>query len=172
MAAAAPYRATAISPTRGSHRSVMLCLTTRSRAPPQDPKCGGDRQTDEPRSVSQAGRKLTLWRLFYPKPYLQHRSRASVLTHGGVYGSPGQGASPSPAVESGVRMSPPLRRRFLCRCAATFRGLGTGGLPPLADLPLTGRLVSAVDLPRLLPNAGNLLHRKEACQLDVLYRTG
>jgi hypothetical protein len=42
----------------------------------------------------------------------------------------------------------------------------------LADLLLTGRLVSGVNLPRLLPNAGNLLHRKEACQLDVLYGTG
>jgi hypothetical protein len=51
VAVAAPCRATAISPTRGSHRSVMLCPTTRSRAPPQDPTCGGDRQTDEIRCV-------------------------------------------------------------------------------------------------------------------------
>src|SRR6516162_11053966 len=57
MAAAAPYRATAISPTRGSHRSVMLCLTTRSRAPPQDPKCGGDRQTDEMRLFGRSKAK-------------------------------------------------------------------------------------------------------------------
>ena len=52
---AAPCRATAISPTGGSHRSVMLCPTTRSRAPPQDPKCGGDRLPDDryPARVSQ-----------------------------------------------------------------------------------------------------------------------
>ena len=35
-------------------------------------------------------------------------------------------------------------------------------------LPLTGWLVGAADLPRLLPNADNLFHRKEARQLDVL----
>jgi hypothetical protein len=68
MAVAAACRATAISPTVGSHRSAMLCLTTRSRAPLQGPKCGGDRQTDEMRSVSQAGRKLRLCRQSYPKP--------------------------------------------------------------------------------------------------------
>jgi len=39
-------------------------------------------------------------------------------------------------------------------------------------LPLTGRLVGSVDLPRLLPNVGNLLHREKARQLDVLYGTG
>ena len=68
MAVAAACLATAISPTLGSHRSAMLCLTTGSRAPLQDPKCGGDRQTDEMRSVSQAGRKLRLCRQFCPKP--------------------------------------------------------------------------------------------------------
>ena len=35
-AVAAACRATAISPTRGSHRSVRLCPTTRSRAPSID----------------------------------------------------------------------------------------------------------------------------------------
>jgi hypothetical protein len=42
---------------------------------------------------------------------------------------------------------------------------GGGGLPPPPPagrliLLLTGRFVGSVDLPRLLPNAGNLLHRK------------
>ena len=35
-AVAAACRATAISPTRGSHRSVRFCPTTRSRAPSRD----------------------------------------------------------------------------------------------------------------------------------------
>ena len=43
---------------------------------------------------------------------------------------------------------------------------------PLTDLPLPGRLVSAVDLPRLLSNIANLLHREEARQLDVQYGAG
>jgi catalase (peroxidase I) len=42
----------------------------------------------------------------------------------------------------------------------------------LADLSLPRRLVSAVDLPRLLSNIANSLHRKEARQLDVLYGAG
>ena len=39
-------------------------------------------------------------------------------------------------------------------------------------LPLTGRLVGSVDLLRLLPDVGDLLHREKARQLDVLNGTG
>jgi len=49
---------------------------------------------------------------------------------------------------------------------------GTVVCRPLDGLPLTGLLVGALDLPRLLPNAGDLLHRKKAGQLDILDRTG
>jgi hypothetical protein len=52
------------------------------------------------------------------------------------------------------------------------REVGAVGLPSGSRLLLTGGLVGAVDLPRLLPNAGNLLHREQARQLDVLYGTG
>jgi hypothetical protein len=55
-------------PERRFSSSVMLCPTTRSRAPPQDPKCGGDRLTDEMRSVSRTGRKLRLCRQSHSKP--------------------------------------------------------------------------------------------------------
>ena len=44
-------------------------------------------------------------------------------------------------------------------------------MPPPSRLLLTRRLVGAVDLPRLLPNVGNLLHREEARQLDILFIT-
>ena len=55
---------------------------------------------------------------------------------------------------------------WLCR---HLQGVGDGSTAPLDDLPLTGRLVGAANLVRLLPNARDLLHRKEARQLDVLY---
>ena len=42
----------------------------------------------------------------------------------------------------------------------------------IRNVELTGRLVGAVDLPRLLSNVGNLLHCIEAGQLDVPYGTG
>jgi hypothetical protein len=98
VAVTAPCRARAISPTRGSHRSVTLCLTTtRSRAPPQDPKCGGDRQTDEMCSVSQTGRKLRLSRQFYPKPTCSNGAGQVVLID-----RPTQGGR--------VRLGPEIRR--------------------------------------------------------------
>src|SRR5512133_1700871 len=43
--------------------------------------------------------------------------------------------------------------------------------PPDCSLLLTGWLVGAANLPRLLPKAGHLLHREEARQLDVLNGT-
>ena len=43
--------------------------------------------------------------------------------------------------------------------------------PPDGLLLLTGWLVGAANLPRLLPKASNLLHREEARQLDVLNGT-
>ena len=157
---AAACLATAISPTLGSPRSAMMCLTTRSRAPLQDTECGGDRQPDETRSVSQAGRKLRLWRQFYPKPYRQQRSGASLLTHGGVIRlAPARVLAQAPPWKT-ASGCPPLLGVASSRAVPLPSGVGDGVCRPLADFPLTGRLVSAADLLCLLPNADNLLHRK------------
>ena len=54
--------------------------------PSSDPKCGGDRQPDEMRLVSQTGRKLRLYRQSYPEPTYSNAvgQVALGLTRGGV----------------------------------------------------------------------------------------
>jgi len=79
--------------------------------PPQDPKCGGDRQTDEMRSVSQTSRKPRLSRQSYPKPtYSDVAGQVVLIDPRGSYGWACQGVmlhaawgcGLSPAVAFGV----------------------------------------------------------------------
>jgi hypothetical protein len=77
--------------------------------PPQEPKCGGDRQTDEMRSVSQTSRKPRLSRQSYPKPtYSDVAGQVVFIDPRGQLrlGLPG-GAAPRP--RGGVAYAPPWR---------------------------------------------------------------
>jgi hypothetical protein len=58
----------------------------------------------------------------------------------------------------------------ICECAPTGRAARCR--PQMVRLLLTGWLVGAANLPRLLPDAGDLLHCEEARHLDVLNGTG
>jgi hypothetical protein len=99
--------------------------------PPQEPKCGGDRQTDEMRSVSRTGRNLRLWRQFYPKPTHSNVAGQAALIDlrldpRGAYGWPRLGvllqarawevASETP--EPGAPPSPVPRPRCATDCLA------------------------------------------------------
>ena len=80
---------------------------------------------------------------------LARPERLSAAGGGGVYRGgfpPGRvmGSRDARGVPIADQEPPKSRGRWLCR--------------PLADLPLTGRLVSDVNLPCLLPNAGDLFH--------------
>jgi hypothetical protein len=77
--------------------------------PPQDPKCGGDRQTDEMRSVSQTSRKPRLSRQSYPKPtYSDVAGQVVFIDPRGQLrlGLPG---GPAPLSRGGVAYPPPWR---------------------------------------------------------------